>query len=417
MDTKQQVRQGTAPLSDYFIGRQPILDTDGNTYAYELLFRSGQLNQADVIDGTAATSSVLNCVMNVMGLPSLVGERLAFINVTEQTLLEGTYEVLPKDHAVIELLEDVQPSDAILQACQKLKSRGYMLALDDFCGRDDYDALLRLADIVKVDFMALDSAQRKKVTASLKPCGALLLAEKVETAEDVEEAKALGYSYFQGYYYQKPKVIQMQRLMPTQNAAMRLLQVINSESSSLDDIELAIKRDFVLTTRLLSYINSAFFGLGSRVTSIAHASKLLGILQMQKWASLFAVEELRGDHLPKELACDSIARGLFCEKIGPHLKDEISRLDLFMSGMLSLVDALTGMPKEQIAEQLGLKQDITDALLGKPGVLSDAIALAEACEQFDVRSVVVYAGRLQIDFATAIELHNDAASDAFRLVA
>lgn len=413
----QQVRQGKTPFSDYFVGRQAILDADGNTYAYELLFRAGQLNQADVIDGTAATSSVLNCVMNVMGLPSLVGEKLAFINVTEETLLEGTYEVLPKDHAVIELLEDVQPSEQIIAACQKLKSRGYMLALDDFSGRDDYDALLRLADIVKVDFMELDSGQRKKLTASLKPYGAALLAEKVETAEDVAEAKALGYCYFQGYYYQKPTVIQRQSLMPNQNAAMRLLQVINSESSSLTDIEMAIKSDMVLTTRLLSYINSAFFGLGSRVTSIAHASKLLGILQMQKWASLFAVEELRGHELPRELSCDSIARGLFCEQIGHFLQTEICRLDLFMTGMLSLVDTLTGIPKEQIAEQLGLNKEITETLLGKPGVLHDVITLVEACERFDVALVAKYANRLEVDFSAVIELHNDAVSDAFRMVA
>jgi EAL and modified HD-GYP domain-containing signal transduction protein len=414
--SQNQVQTETTEKSDYYVGRQPILDTSAETVGYELLFRSGEQNFADIVDGKAATETVFNSVMNVMGLHSLVGQGKAFINITKETLLDSTYRILPNDRVVIELLEDIEPTEEILKACQRLKKQGYTLALDDFAGREDYHELLMLADIVKVDFMGMTDEERKAVTERLQPYDIQLLAEKIETAEEVKLAKDLGYSFFQGYFYQKPVVIKQQSTSPAREACLRLLQVVNSESSGIKEIEDAIKRDLMLTTRLLCYINSAYFGLRSQVTSIAHGLKLLGLLQLRKWSTLVAIEKMTEGH-PKELACDCLTRGLFCERLKQLLPNAQNGLDLFMTGMLSLIDTLTNQSKDEIVEKLCLKPEVNSALLGEDGLLGDALSLAVACEKFDHQGVHQVTERLDIDPNVVLELHQSAVQEAFKLAA
>lgn len=385
--------EATGWARQQFIGRQPILDQAENTFAYELLFRGDTQNAANIQDGDAATTNVIHNAINVMGLSTLVGKHRAFINVTEHVLLQGTYDILPRDRVVIELLEDVQPTPQVIDACHELKAKGYLLALDDFVQRDDYHELLEIADIIKVDFMATAPIRRGTLTSHLKPYRAKLLAEKVETLEDVEQAKRLGYSYFQGYYYQKPVVIEGRNFAASQQSFLQLLTAINAYPFDIDAVEHIIKHDPALATRLLCYINSAFFGLREQVKSVRHGVTLLGERAMRKWASLIAVAEM-GQGRPPELIRDCLTRGLFCEMLAEDLGIKINKLDLFMTGLLSLIDTLTGQSKEQIIEQLDLKPEIAGALAGDESQLGDVLRLVEACEKCDTDRLAVYAERL-----------------------
>lgn len=408
--------QGPAATANFFVGRQPILDASESTYAYELLFRSTGQNSAQFTDGGAATDTVLNTVMNVMGLTSLVDDHWAFINVTEETLIKSTYNVLPRERVVIELLEDVRPTPDIIDACECLKSRGYKLALDDYATRDDYDKLLALADFVKVDFMNLSPDERSEVTRNLRQFPAELLAEKVETYEDVEQAKELGYRYFQGYYYQKPDVLETEQMAPSLESCLRLLQALNHEPFDVSKIEKVIKQDPALATRLLCYINSAYFGLRSQVSSIAHALKLLGSSQIRKWGSLVAVEQLSEEH-PAELMRNCLIRGLFCEMLGKVFQLRNSGMDLYLTGLLSLIDVLTKREKKEVVRSLDLKPEITGALLGEQSELADVLRMAESCEKSQIELIHILTSRYQIDHETLYDLHRHAIKEARMLAA
>ncbi len=148
---------------DVFVARQPILDRSKAVYAYELLFRSGPENIFSSSDPDAATSQVMIDSSSVFGIDSLTVGKRAFVNVTRRVLLEELYSILPKDWLVIELLESVEPDPEVVAACQALKRAGYLLALDDFVDRPDYEPLVELADFIKVDFMASGPEERRRL--------------------------------------------------------------------------------------------------------------------------------------------------------------------------------------------------------------------------------------------------------------
>ncbi|VAW97988.1 Predicted signal transduction protein, partial [hydrothermal vent metagenome] len=191
-------------MSDFFIARQPIYDRKLYVYAYELLYRSSENNYADVVDGDDATSQVLINALMEVGLPELVGQSLAFINLTERYIVEGLPPSLAEDNLVLEVLEDIEPTEAVISGLKKLKAAGHVIVLDDFICDDSKRALVELADIIKFDLFTLPGGTLTEQVKKLRPTGVRLLAEKVETPEEYEYCKALGFDYFQGYFFCKP---------------------------------------------------------------------------------------------------------------------------------------------------------------------------------------------------------------------
>ena len=138
-------------MEEVFIGRQAILDQRKNVYGYEILFRSGLKNAFDPnLDGNVATQSVMVGAMLDFGMNKLVSDKHAFINFTEQNLLNRAPRLLPSENVVVEILENVQPTPEILAVVQELKEAGYRSALDDFVLMPGYEPLIEMADIIKV---------------------------------------------------------------------------------------------------------------------------------------------------------------------------------------------------------------------------------------------------------------------------
>jgi c-di-GMP-related signal transduction protein len=193
-----------------FVARQPIFDARQRVVAYELLFRSGPENFFPNIDGDVASSRVINDSLMTFGLSSLVGSRKVYINVTRKILCEELYAVLPVRRTVVELLETIEPDEQTISACRDLKRAGYELALDDYVDRPEMDPLVALADVIKVDFLATSAAARRALRDRLTRRRPALLAEKVENAAMFREARDQGYSYFQGYFFQRPEIVSRQ---------------------------------------------------------------------------------------------------------------------------------------------------------------------------------------------------------------
>jgi EAL and modified HD-GYP domain-containing signal transduction protein len=354
---------------DVFVARQPIFDRQRNVYAYELLFRSGWDNffnphHADL--SHASTKVIADSVLSFGGVESITGNKKAFINVTRDVLLKEHVNLLPKEFTVVELLEEIVPDPEVLAACQKLKSAGYLLALDDFVYAENLKPLILISNIIKVDFLQTVGPERQSLLQRFAPLGIKFLAEKVETQEEYQSAFSMGYDYFQGYFFSKPLILQGKDIPGFKLNYLRILQEINRPELDFEQIEGIIKRDVALSYKLLRYINSPFFGWRREISSIKHALALLGDRNFKKWASLMALSSM-GQDKPAELVINAMVRAKLCEAIAPKVDLKHREQDLFLLGMFSLLDALVDRPLTEILAEIPIAEDVKRTLLGERG--------------------------------------------------
>ncbi len=365
-----------------YIARQPIFDTEKQIFGYELLFRSGVENIFTGKDATNATTDVLSSSMLEFGLGTLTNGAKAFVNFTEKLLLNNTPNLLPNDLVVIEILEDVPPTPEIIAKCKEYKNAGYTVALDDYVDGPEFEPLFKIIDIIKVDFSISNRAERESFAKKFIPMGIKLLAEKVETQEDYIHAKANGYVYFQGYFFCKPLIISSKQLPGSKASYVRLMANIQKKDLNVTDLEKIIKTDVSLSFKLLKYINSSSFGLRNKISSIQHALTLLGVANVKKWATLIAMANVGSDK-PSELLVNALIRARFCELLAKELNKKVNPNDMFLLGLLSLIDAMTDRPLKEMLNQMPLEDDLHNALLGKKCPMRDLFDIAIAYERAD----------------------------------
>jgi len=380
---------------DIFVARQPILDRKRCLVAYELLFRGGPENLFPDADGDLASSSVIGGALFSFGLDALVGHRRAFVNVTEHVLVEELWTLLPRERVVLELLETVEPNADVIEACRAARAAGYALALDDFVMRPDYEPLIELADIVKVDFLATPSRERRLLAKTFGARGIELLAEKVETEEDVAEGIALGYGYFQGFFFERPEMVARSEIPVSKMNSLRLLRFLSEPEIDLDRVEQVIKQEVALSVRLLRFLNTAVFSWREPVRSIKQALLLVGEQRIRKIASLLVVATLADDGC-SAAAQLSLQRAHWCETLAPHCGLGDRELDAFLTGLLSLVDRMLGRPLAELLGELGPPADVEAALLRGEGALGALLQLAKAWERADWDRVARLAASLGI---------------------
>jgi EAL and modified HD-GYP domain-containing signal transduction protein len=371
-----------------FLGRQPIFDKRLDVYGYELLYRSGAENAFTGDDGDQATRVTIGNSLNVVGLSDVVGAKMIFFNITRDLLMDEFYAVLPPRRTVVELLETVEPDEEVIAACAQLREEGYLLALDDFVLGDAYRPLLAIADFVKVDFMATEGEQRRALVAEFGRPDLSFLAERIEKPEEFEEAVALGYKYFQGHFFCKPKIIRGSDIAGGKQKYLLFLRAVHGEQIDFDQLEKIIKSDGSLSIKLLRYLNSAALGMREKITSIKQSLVLLGERPLRKWASLLAMTCL-GEDKPAELVRVSLARAQFCELLSDDLGLNGRQLDLFMLGLLSALDALLDCPLAEVLAHLPLSRDVKATLLGDSTPLGKLQMLALACERGDWKTGTV----------------------------
>ncbi len=380
----------TTRTDHVLVARQPIFDRKRELFGYELLFRDANPDQSglagdDVDAGDAATATTINTSLNVVGLGALTGGKKALINITRKVLLDEMYTILPPDLVVMELLETVEPDEDVIAACRKLKAAGYELALDDFVFHPRFQPLLDMTDILKVDFLLSTPEQRLEIATKFR--GKMrLLAEKVESHEDVAEGMKLGYSYFQGYFYCKPQLMSSRKVPADKRNYLRFLQEVNREDASFEKLEEVVKQEMSLSVKLLRYLNSAAFGLRTQVTSIKHAMSMLGINPLRKWASLVAMTSM-GEQGGGPVVTTCLGRARFCELVGKNMPKAPLEMHRFLVGLLSGIDAMLSCHMSDVLEQLTLATAVKEALMGQKTQLRDVLDLSIAYEQADWQRV------------------------------
>lgn len=351
-------------MADIIIGRQQILDHNLKTFAYELLFRGTDFDLNDPNGGALATNQIITDTLLEVGLNNIVGQHKAFINFTTQNILEKTPLNLPKDRVVIEILENINIDSRVIENVREFAQQGYTVALDDFVFTKGWEPLVEVADIIKLDVMAMSMPEIQALIKKLRPYNVKLLAEKVETQAEFDALKQLGCDYFQGYFFSKPNLVAGKRIGVNQLSSIKLLTTINKADTDFGEIVAVIAHDAGLSYKLLHYINSSAFALPNKINSIQHAISCLGLKEIRRWCNIITLASLSSK--PMVVTENSLICARMCEQLAILVKTNPEQC--FLIGMLSHLDSILDVTLEEALKHLPLDNEITSAILEKSGV-------------------------------------------------
>ena len=361
---------GTSESAPSFAARQPIYDRALDVHAYELLFRAGD-------DEDASAGSVVTTFADI-GLDALVGGRSGFVKVTRDFVMDGLVTLLPAGRVTLELHRSGGLDPELLAELRRLGELGYTIVIDDFVTGDDNLSLLEVAHYVKLDVRAHTREQLAEQVAELKPHNVKLIAARIEDHHTFEFCRETGFDYFQGYVFCRPRTVAGHGIPANRLAQMRMMAVLGDPDCDLDDIERAINNDLGLSVRLLRWINSAYFLLPRKVSSVREALMLLGVRNVRSWALLMTLAGIQDQ--PGELIRTAMTRAKMCELVAQAL-DRSDTDAHFTVGLFSVVDAFMNTSMQDVLSELPLSPEVSDALLQRSGHLSDVLDWVLAYER------------------------------------
>lgn len=350
-------------MIDFYIGRQPIFDSDINLFAYALLFRqNSEDNSAQIVNGDQASAQVIMNALGEIGIKNLAGDHKVIINFCDTLLIQEGGPFFNPRQVIIELLEERTATPALIRTLKALRKQGFSIALDDHQFDSQMSVFEDYADIIKVDIQKYDINLLQPKLQELKRKGIKLLAEKVETYEQVKACDALGFDYFQGFFFAKPQIIHGQRLPDNKLSVLKLLSKIYQPNINLNELSKIITHDVSLSQKLLTFISQ---NVPSKfpITSIQNAVMRCGLDHLRNWAGLVALSSLSDK--PCELFYLALTRAKFCELVSELIQDP-PKETYYTVGLFSILDALMDRPLEEILEQLGLDDNrMLEALMGQ----------------------------------------------------
>lgn len=364
---------------DVHIGRQAIYDRSDGILGYELLFRDdGSADSAGSTDPDRATARVLVNTFLEFGLADLVGPRLAFVNIT-RPFFTGEYPLpFEPGQVVLEIVESVDIDDVVVTGMRGLVDSGFRLALDRYSvGRVPAD-VLDLVEYVKCDAGGPDGdPDLAPMVAQLRAHPRLtLIAERVETQTQLAHCRELGFDYFQGYLFSRPRTLTAASVGPNRVACLDLLSRLASTDSGAAQLEECIRLEPALSYRLLRALNTASAGLSREVTSLRQAIVLLGQRTIRSWTVLLLLAD--ADPACTEMLSATLTRARMCELLsaGTGVKPESA----FMVGLLSCLDGIFNEPLPALVQKMALEPEVKSAILHHHGQLGRILATTVAYE-------------------------------------
>jgi EAL and modified HD-GYP domain-containing signal transduction protein len=372
-------------MSRFMVGRQPIFDTKLAVRGYELLFRDPGITAPG---GDAMTADVLVRAGLDVGLQSLVGNKLAFVNATRPFLVGDQEIPFPPEQTVVEILESVAHDEEAVLGCRRLSSQGYTLALDDYDWVEDSDPLLELVSIVKLDVLALSPEKLEEQVHRCMRLGVELVAEKVETHEQLSRCRQLGFELFQGYLLSRPEVVEGSSLSPSRLTCLRVINELCDPYADAYDVQRIVETDAALSYRFLRLAGEgAARGMYRRISSVREGVVLLGQHRLRAWVMLMLLSGA-GTGATEQLQI-TMTRARMCELLANRLAPRLSD-SAFTVGLVSALDLLLGVPLGVVVENLTLADELVDALIEQAGllgrILADVLAWELGGENLRLRS-------------------------------
>ncbi len=391
------IRVEDREVQDFFLARQPILNIAQELIGYELLFRGTGDNRAAVIDDMGATAAVIERAVE-LGLHNVIGSLVAFVNVDAAILMNDVIFVLPKEHVILEILETVELTPALILRIAMLAEAGYVFAIDDVV-QESYrtELLLPYIGIVKIDVLATPLQQIQALTNSFKLKGKKLLGEKIETIEMFKQCREYGFDYYQGYYFAKPDMLKGRKLKASSVLVMQILTLLIKGANNYEIVRF-IKQDVALSLLLLRLVNTPLCGFRRHIASLGQALMVLGDSQLKRWLQilLYANPDV-GSGASSPLMVVAATRGKMCELLAQkiHPRRSSKSDNAFMVGVLSLTDALFNVEMIDIIKQIGVSSEIQEALLARSGFYGSLLQLVELSEQPALFSVPTLSAMLE----------------------
>jgi c-di-GMP-related signal transduction protein len=366
---------------EIFVARQPVFTKKKKVFGYELLFRNSLENIFPNTDGDAATSNVLSNTFFSFGLDEILAGKPGLVNFTRDLIVQKTPLLFPKEHIIIEVLEDIGPEPEVIQSLKEFRKQGFKIALDDFVYDPKLDPMISLSSMIKFDIMATPLDTLEPIIAAIKANhNTTLLAEKVETHREFEQAKEMGFNLFQGYFFSKPEILSKKDISSSQITKIKLISEAGQEEMNMAKIEDLIKKDLSVSFKLLKFINSAYFQRPTAIDTIKDAMLFLGIDELKKFIHVVVVSDL-AESKPNELVRLSMIRARMCEQCGKMLKTRFTTEELFTIGLFSSMDAILDRSMADILVNLSFSDKIKDALLGQDKQYKQLHALVTSFEK------------------------------------
>jgi EAL and modified HD-GYP domain-containing signal transduction protein len=375
--------QLSLPFDEFFLARQPILGRDQHLVAFELLFRTAGSTEANVTDDAAATAAVISHASQ-LGMHHVVGAQLAFVNVNAVALMSDYVRFLPTDKVILEILETVKATPELVARVAELKTLGFKFALDDVVAEsEDVRKLVELVDVIKIDVKGVDPARLPALAQALQREHKKLLAEKVETVEEFRLCLELGFEYFQGFYFARPAILSGKKIAPSELAILHLLELVNSEADN-HTIELAVKRDALISLNLLRLVNTPASGARVKIDTLGQALEVLGRRQLQRWLQilLYATPGAKVElNLPLLQMATTRGKMLELMSLKIHPGNRAAAETGFTVGIMSLTDALFSMSIEDILTTVDVADEVRAALIDREGEYGDMLTVVELLEK------------------------------------
>ncbi|MCK5835795.1 MAG: HDOD domain-containing protein [Desulfobacula sp.] len=350
---------------DIFVARQPVFTSKKKIFGYELLFRLGLENFFPDIDGDVATSKLLTNTFFSFELKEILAGKPGLVNFTRNLILQKTPLLFPKEHIIIEVLENIEPDLEVIKSLEEFRQKGFRIALDDFIYHEKFLPMIAICSIIKFDILATPLDTLGPVIKAIESKHPIrLLAEKVETYQEFEMAKEMGFHLFQGYFFSKPEILSKKDVSSAQITKLKLINEFGHIQLDLPKIEDLIKKDLSVSFKLMKFINSAYFKRLTPINTIKDAMTFLGTDELKKFINVVVISDLSEDK-PNELIRSSVIRARMCELCGRMLKTHFTTEEFFTLGLFSYLDAILDKSMKEILVSLNFSDKVKNALLGK----------------------------------------------------
>lgn len=397
---------------DVFIGRQGIYNRNKQIIAYEILYRNSYNNTYDkAVSSNQATRKVIYNLTSA-GINTITDGKTSFINFPQDIIENDIDELLLEKDIVVEVLEDVKPTDTVIEKLKLLKEHGFKIALDDVDEFSKISLLIDISDIVKIDFKLTNKDSRHKLIKELKKYNVKYLAEKIENEDEYREALNDGYSYFQGYYFSKPSVIEQKDLQVNKRICFSIVTELIKEDFDIDFVENLIKSDASMSLKLMRFLNSGYFSFVEPIKSVRQAIMLLGKESLRKWAAVISMQSLDSN---EEYYSNTMICAKLCELIDQKINN-IKVSKAFIVGLFSELNVIMGTSMESILSSIKVDAEIKDALLGKDNYLFDILSLAKSYRRFDIGKIEKYCRKLSIENSVLENIYLKAVKWQFNLI-
>jgi EAL and modified HD-GYP domain-containing signal transduction protein len=263
-----------------------------------------------------------------------------------------------------------------------------------------------LADIIKIDFRISSEDEIRRTLRRLAHYPVKFLAEKVESYEEFEFATKLGFKYFQGYFFARPEVFRVHELESFKASLIALLAEVTKKSTTAERLEQIISKDAALSYKLLKYINSSYFYRISAIESVRHAIVFLGEKEIKRFILLVIISEIATDK-PSELIKLAIVRARFCELLAESCDYRKMSAEIFLLGLLSLLDAMLDVEMGKVIDQLPLGNVLKNALSSRTGPMAPFLDAVIAFEQHDREACISALDELGVDKSLVQKMYID----------